>query len=318
MCATLKRTRLGVREREGLPLSQRRNMVTQQRRDHATRPEHVCHPLAAAKADHDIGVEMRAIQPIRLLMDSPRSGAENMAIDEAMLLWADSGGEATLRLYSWSQPTVSLGYFQKGADWRGQVGPPAALPAVRRITGGGAIIHADELTYSLALPLAGPHLAALGGGEHVTGLYKSIHAAIAGAAASLGAQAGAISSAGGGAEAAAGGRAEEAFLCFARRSRYDLVAGGRKLVGSAQRCLSHAVLQHGSVVLRANDVGDGAAGLADVLGRAVTWDEFAQALLAELAQRGLDLEPGELSQAERASLDGLLTKHRSQEWLERR
>lgn len=262
---------------------------------------------------------MTAIQPIRLLMDRPRSGAENMAIDEAMLLSADSGGEATLRLYSWSAPTVSLGYFQKCSDWRGQGGSLAALPAVRRITGGGAILHTDEFTYSLALPLAGPHLAALGGGEHVTGLYHGFHAAIAGAAVRLGARAGAISPAGGEAEAARGGRhADQAFLCFARRSRYDLVAGGRKVAGSAQRCLRRAVLQHGSVVLHADGTQDGAAGLADVLGRAVTWDEFAQALLAELADCGLNLHPGELSPAERAGLDGLQDKHRSQEWLELR
>jgi lipoate-protein ligase A len=256
---------------------------------------------------------------LRLLMDAPRSGVENMAIDEAMLLSADAGGEATLRLYAWSEPTVSLGYFQKWGEWRGQASPLVALPAVRRITGGGAIVHADELTYSLALPLAGPHLAALGGGEHVTGLYQGFHAAIAGAAVRLGAQAGALSPAGREVKTAAGGgHADEPFLCFARRSRYDLVAAGRKVVGSAQRCLSRAVLQHGSVILRANGAESGPAGLADALGRAVTWDELAQALLAELAHRGLNLQRGELNPPEQAGLDSLLAKHRSKAWLELR
>ena len=78
--------------------------------------------------------------PCRLIVDPPASGAWNMAVDEALLESVADGGPATLRFYQWSEPTLSLGYFQPYAD-REQHEASRELTVVRRSTGGGALIH---------------------------------------------------------------------------------------------------------------------------------------------------------------------------------
>src|SRR5690606_37438550 len=87
----------------------------------------------------------------RLLYDAPGSGAWNMAVDEVLLNSAAQTGQMTMRFYRWSEPTLSLGYFQRYAD-RSLHAKSAACPVVRRSTGGGAIVHDVELTYSIAVP----------------------------------------------------------------------------------------------------------------------------------------------------------------------
>src|SRR5688500_9559950 len=89
---------------------------------------------------------------LRVITDPPASGAWNMAVDEALLESAATGSVATLRFYEWHEPTLSLGYFQPAAD-REQHAASRACPLVRRASGGGAIVHDRELTYSLAWPL---------------------------------------------------------------------------------------------------------------------------------------------------------------------
>jgi hypothetical protein len=92
---------------------------------------------------------------IRLIIDPPQNGAWNMAVDEALLLDAIEDGSATLRFYQWSEPTLSLGYFQRYAD-RNQHHASRNCAIVRRQSGGGAILHDRELTYSLVLPPGHP------------------------------------------------------------------------------------------------------------------------------------------------------------------
>src|SRR5437868_3979467 len=91
------------------------------------------------------------VTALRLIIDSPGDGAWNMAVDEALLETAANTNQATLRLYQWRQPTLSLGYFQLAAD-RAQHAASAACLLIRRPSGGGAILHDRELTYSIALP----------------------------------------------------------------------------------------------------------------------------------------------------------------------
>ena len=80
-----------------------------------------------------------------------------MARDEALMLRVGrSESPPTLRLYQWDPPTISLGYFQRYADYESLPPPGGLLPVVRRLTGGGAILHDLELTYSLALPINHP------------------------------------------------------------------------------------------------------------------------------------------------------------------
>ena len=86
-----------------------------------------------------------------LLLDPPGLGAWNMAVDEALLEAAAAEGQCTLRFYQWSEPTLSLGYFQTYADrWQHDASSHSAV--VRRSSGGGAIMHDIELTYSFAVP----------------------------------------------------------------------------------------------------------------------------------------------------------------------
>ncbi len=154
-----------------------------------------------------------------------------MAIDEATLDGAIHSPDSlpTLRWYQWSSPTLSLGYFQSA---RSVPDPLAHLPLVRRLTGGGAILHDCELTYSIVFPSGSwPKESFL---DHVADVHDEIRLATRG-----------LSFAGKESHEAA----IEPFLCFERRSPLDLVTQGCKIVGSAQRKRSGALLQHGSILL---------------------------------------------------------------------
>src|SRR3970040_852910 len=90
---------------------------------------------------------------LRVLDDPPLDGPTNMAGDEALMtLVGTDDSPPTLRLYQWIEPTISLGYFQHFVDYRALPPPAGELPVVRRLPGGGAILHDLELTYSLSLP----------------------------------------------------------------------------------------------------------------------------------------------------------------------
>ena len=102
-----------------------------------------------------------------LLIDPPADGAWNMAVDE-VLLKAAAAGRCCFRFYRWQVPTLSLGYFQAIDDRRRHVAS-FGCPVVRRSSGGGAIVHDRELTYSVALP--GEHPLAMGRML----LYQAVH-----------------------------------------------------------------------------------------------------------------------------------------------
>lgn len=165
-------------------------------------------------------------------------GPSNMALDEAMLVAvADDPSCAMLRTYGWTEPTLSLGYFQEIAEaeadprWRG-------VPLVRRPTGGGAIWHHHELTYALVVPTTHPL------GQDRIALYRKVHAAIGALLRARGVEADRRG------EASLSRQTRRPFLCFADRDPEDLVARGAKIVGSAQRRRSAAILQHGSLLLK--------------------------------------------------------------------
>lgn len=176
---------------------------------------------------------------IRVLQDPPLPGPINMARDEALLQLVGAGqSPPTLRLYQWAQPTISLGYFQPYADCAKLDSPLRELAVVRRATGGGAILHDLELTYSIALPLG--HLLV---GNNPRGLYELAHAAVIDTLSELG-----VSAARSGFTDDSGA-ARGPFFCFARRHEADLLVGESKIAGSAQRRTREALLQHGSIVL---------------------------------------------------------------------
>ena len=95
-----------------------------------------------------------------MIEEAPRSGAANMAVDEAIAeATATGAAPPTLRFYRWHLPTVSLGRHQKLADVDEEQIAVHGYDLVRRATGGRAILHTDELTYSVAGPTADPHMA---------------------------------------------------------------------------------------------------------------------------------------------------------------
>ncbi len=183
---------------------------------------------------------------VRLLIDPPLPGAVNMARDEALLdacRLADT--PPVLRFYAWQTATVSLGYFQEFGEFERLEPPAGKLPVVRRTTGGGAILHDLEVTYSIVMPLAHPLIV---GRPHA--LYRLAHAAI------LGAIDPRLRLHGKGSDACGTSSQRGPFFCFARRHDLDLVIddssspdGVSKIAGSAQRRTTSAVLQHGSIIL---------------------------------------------------------------------
>src|SRR5262245_23045859 len=106
----------------------------------------------------------------RLIIDLPQNGPWNMAVDDALLTDAVENGHATLRFYEWREPTLALGYFQHFAD-REQHAASRNAAVVRRQSGGGAILHDRELTYSLVLPPGHPLT------HNAPRLYDAVHKA---------------------------------------------------------------------------------------------------------------------------------------------
>ncbi len=160
----------------------------------------------------------------RLLTHGPGSPARNMAVDEALLREVR---EPVLRVYEWSVPAVSLGYFQ-----------PAALagerPFVRRYTGGGLVDHAQDVTYTIVLPRTHPWLA-LSMPESYCQIHKGVQAALAACG---------IAS-----ELTPVAQEVESDACFQKAVPFDIVAGESKLSGAAQRRTREGLLHQGSILL---------------------------------------------------------------------
>ncbi len=228
-----------------------------------------------------------------------------MALDETLLEWAIEHGQCYWRFYQWSEPTLSLGYFQDYAQ-RDEHAPSHTCAAVRRLTGGGAILHDAELTYSLTVP-PGHALAA-----QRDRLYTEVHATLVETLAGFGLQ-----------TVQYGDRfpenppqTPEPFLCFLRRTAADVVvvdpqnlAGDRgKIVGSAQRRRRGAVLQHGSLLLARSARAPEIPGLREA-GCPANAATFIQAWLPRLSHRlGLTLTPDTWTPAQQARAQQLLAR----------
>jgi lipoate-protein ligase A len=244
---------------------------------------------------------------LRLLADGASDGPTNMARDEALMLQVGKGqSPPTLRLYQWAPPTISLGYFQHYSDYQSLPPPAGGLTVVRRLTGGGAILHDLELTYSLAL--ATGHRLLAGGPNR---LYERMHDAVAAALATLNVPSRRCG------VSDDSGAARGPFFCFARRHCYDLLLGEEKLAGSAQRRTRDALLQHGSIVLDCRFSQQNTARLSLPFARAL------EALRRELpAQVGQVCEvqvlPGTWSPVELACAAALIEKYAAAAWTRRR
>ena len=196
------------------------------------------------------------MEPIKcqFLADFPQVGAVNMAVDESLLDTVRRSKIPILRFYSWSEPTLSLGYFQAFSA-REQHPPSLACPVVRRTTGGGAILHDRELTYSLVWPRGIRPQRFSDQAKGAEWMYGWVHEALVNVLRRMGA-APRFSDPKPSAEA-------DPFLCFERRSRWDLEIGNTKILGSAQRSHRGAILQHGSLLLESSRLAPHLAGLFD-------------------------------------------------------
>lgn len=163
-----------------------------------------------------------------------------MAVDEAIL---EAVGERavlpTLRLYAWNPPCLSLGFAQPAADVDHPALEKRGWQLVRRPTGGRAILHTDELTYSVTAPLDEARVA---GG--VLESYRRLAQALLQALVQLGLPARADKEYPQASDSPAGGP-----VCFEVPSNYEITVAGKKLVGSAQARRKDGVLQHGSLPL---------------------------------------------------------------------
>lgn len=201
---------------------------------------------------------------MRLIVDPPQSGPRNMAVDEALLESVGAGGPSTWRFYEWVPATLSLGYFQRVAE-RGAHAASRACPLVRRLSGGGAILHDRELTYSFTLsdddPLA----------RDTQLLYRVVHSVLIDVLRAWGVTA-TLSE-----HATKSTRADEPFLCFERRAVGDVLLGDFKIGGSAQRRRDGAVLQHGSIILNRSTAAPELPGINDLAGLTMTAQALATA-----------------------------------------
>lgn len=176
----------------------------------------------------------------RLLIDPPQSGLENMATDEAILESCNQGiSLPTVRLYEWKVPTLSVGCFQKADDTL-KYCLETEIPFVRRITGGRAVLHSDEITYSIICSEDERLF-----GEGISAVYRIISQCLLEALKDIGVNAD-MASPQSGLGAKAYGHIKNS--CFHSPSRYEIIIDNKKLVGSAQRRLKKAFLQHGSIL----------------------------------------------------------------------
>jgi lipoate-protein ligase A len=249
----------------------------------------------------------------RLLRTGAGTAAFNMGLDEAVLESVASGSaEPTLRFYSWTPPAVTIGYFQ-GMEEEIDIAACArnGIDAVRRLTGGGAVLHQHEITYSVILPESHPLADPV--------ILRSYERLCAGIVAGL---------------ARLGVAAEFAPI-------NDIAASGRKVSGNAQTRKLGCILQHGTVLLDLDvglmfdilkvpaekmrgklvaDVKARVVGLAGLLGRPVGFAEAEEALRMGFASAlDLDLVPAAPTAAElERARDLAVTRFSSREWNFRR
>ena len=186
----------------------------------------------------------------RFINDTARTGPWNMAVDEMLFDMVASSGTPVLRFYSWIQPTLSIGYFQpyhQAANWHYLNGAPS-LDVVRRLTGGGAILHQHEITYTLIVQsdkLSEPIR------NDPKQLYDSIHTALAAVFADHGFPAFMRKHAASDPSYRPSLQTND-FMCFRRHSDTDMLLRGKKIVGSAQRRRHKTILQHGTILLNSS------------------------------------------------------------------
>ena len=181
----------------------------------------------------------------RLLLHDAASGPFNMAVDEALLCFAELG-VPSVRLYKWNRPTLSFGYNQKPEQVCNlEFCKAQNIDVVRRITGGRALLHHEELTYTVTAPFRGPFKAA-----RVKKVYSTITKVIRTALLQLRVPLDP--------ELSLSSRSSDSITplhlpCLSVPTGHEITSAGKKIVASAQRRRRTAFLQHGSILLSVNE-----------------------------------------------------------------
>lgn len=265
----------------------------------------------------------------RLLITPPARGAWNMAVDESILEHIHRGESIpTLRLYAWDPPCLSLGHAQPFSDVDVNRLKQRGWEVVRRVTGGRAILHTDEITYSVIAPSNEPRVEG-----SVLESYNRLAQALLRAVQTLEIPV----------EMKEGKASESTTpnpVCFEVPSTYEITVNGKKLIGSAQARKKEGVLQHGSLPLTGdltricqalvfeNEVKreeasmrllERATTVESALGAGVSWEKAQQAFIhAFEAQLGLSFERGALSESESQRAEELVKeKYAHPSWTER-
>lgn len=261
----------------------------------------------------------------RLIADTPARGAWNMAVDEALAEAVDAGASPpVLRLYRWAPPCLSLGFAQPYTAADAGFCAAHGIDIVRRPTGGRAVLHHLELTYSVCAPLGrGPFT------RDLQAAYQAICGALVAGLRRLGVPAELSGAPDGGMI-----KPTAAIPCFIGPAAGEVVVGERKLIGSAMRRVGESILQHGSIlegwegILQAGCLGlandaelrPAVTTLAEVFGGAPDPDALAAAIAAGVAETlGLSLAPSRLTAGERSRAEGLeRERHAHERWVVRR
>lgn len=233
---------------------------------------------------------MKFLESLTVYQDlTPRPAALNMAIDEALLQTAKV---PSIRFYRWQSPALSFGYFGRFADVAGY---ESERDLVRRWTGGGIVLHGEDLTYSITIPANDAAFA-----EPSISIYEKTHSALADVLNGISKRAVVA----GGVDPGRGNIAMRAavsagnYNCFANPVHADVMIDGRKVAGAAQRRTRRGLLQQGSI--QGIELGTNFA------------QQFAQALSANCGERNIDekiLNRARALAQQKYGTEGWLRKH---------
>jgi lipoyl(octanoyl) transferase len=259
----------------------------------------------------------------RLLDSGPQEAFFNMAVDEAIAHAVETGQtEPTIRFYTWATPTLSIGAFQPVRAVNLDRCREMRIPVVRRITGGRALLHQAELTYSVICSVPSPFFP-----SNLQSCFRGIAEALRLGLEQLGLTVQVVS------PKAYRQSKPHTPDCFSTPSLYELTVNGRKLVGSAQRRWLRAFLQHGSIPIRTErtlekelivgtnkDPAQGAVRLSELLDPVPSMEKLKGALAFGFEkQLGITLKKGALTLEEETQAQELVrTRYAADSWTYRR
>jgi lipoyl(octanoyl) transferase len=268
----------------------------------------------------------------RLIFSPPASGDMNMAADEALMESAvENMLTPTLRLFSWEPACLSLGYAQSYSEVDEASLQNHGWTLVRRPTGGRAILHTDEITYSITGRLDDPFFSG-----SILDSYRRLATGLVAALSNLGVQADMKELKDGSLQ-----NSSSDAVCFEVASNYEITYEGKKLIGSAQSRRRGGFLQHGSLPLfgRLDRINDAilynsesekqdakirllkhATTLESILGRVVLWQQSADAMVDGFRTAlGIEFSEINLSDLELAKVGRLISeKYGNPDWNKRR